>query len=80
MYRKFETELAGRKLTVETGKVAELANTYKATYSLLQKADGDDFTEEIAIYKSELEKQKKLYNTYVSEEIAAINAIADMMK
>ena len=26
MYRKFETELAGRKLTVETGKVAELAN------------------------------------------------------
>lgn len=63
-----------------TGKVAELANTYKATYSLLQKADGDDFTEEIAIYKSELEKQKKLYNTYVSEEIAAINAIADMMK
>ena len=26
MYRKFETELAGRKLTVETGRVAELAN------------------------------------------------------
>ena len=26
MYKKFETELAGRKLVVETGKVAELAN------------------------------------------------------
>lgn len=26
MYRKFETELAGRKLTVETGRVAELTN------------------------------------------------------
>ena len=26
MYKKFETELAGRKLTIETGKVAELAN------------------------------------------------------
>ena len=23
MYKKFETELAGRKLTVETGRVAE---------------------------------------------------------
>ena len=29
MYRKFETELAVRKLTVETGRVAELANGYE---------------------------------------------------
>ena len=26
MYKKFETELAGRPLVVETGKVAELTN------------------------------------------------------
>ena len=25
-YRVFETEIAGRKLTVETGKMAQLAN------------------------------------------------------
>lgn len=63
-----------------TGKVAELANTYKATYSLLQKKDGDDFSEEIGIYKSELKKQQKLYKTYVNEEITSIGELADMMK
>ena len=26
MFRTFETELAGRKLVLETGKIAELAN------------------------------------------------------
>ena len=26
MYKMYETELAGRKLTIETGKVAELTN------------------------------------------------------
>ena len=26
MYKVYETELAGRKLTLETGKIAELAN------------------------------------------------------
>lgn len=63
-----------------TGKVAELANTYPATYSLAKKANGEDFTEEIAIYKSERDKQLALFNTYVTEEIASINAIADMLK
>ena len=28
-YRVFETEIAGRKLTVETGKMAQLANGYR---------------------------------------------------
>lgn len=61
-----------------TGKVAPLAETYDATISLLEKSDGDDFTNEIAIYNTELKKQQEIYKKYIEEEINSINEIAKM--
>ena len=61
-----------------TGKVATLAETYDATISLLEKSDGDDFTNEIAIYNKELKKQQEIYKKYIEEEINSINEIAKM--
>ena len=63
-----------------TSKVSPLAESYEATISLLQKKDGDDFTQEIAIYKGEIEKQKKIYKQYLEEEMKAMKEIGAMMK
>lgn len=68
------------KLNWGTGKVSPLAESYEATISLLQKKDGDDFTQEIAIYKGEIEKQKKIYKQYLEEEMKAMKEIGAMMK
>lgn len=62
-----------------SGKVAPLAETYEATISLLGKSDGDDFTDEIALYKEELTKQQEIYKAYIDEETDAINEIAGML-
>lgn len=63
-----------------SGKVSPLAKTYKATASLLNKKDGDDFAEEIKVYNNEMKKQQNLYKTYLGEETKALTEISGMMK
>ena len=66
MYRKFETELAGRKLTVETGRVAELANGdaiihYGDTVVMVNVTASKDPREGIDFFPLSVDYEEKLY-------------------
>ena len=66
MYRKFETELAGRKLTVETGRVAELANGdaiihYGDTVVMVNVTASKEPREEIDFFPLSVDYEEKLY-------------------
>ena len=66
MYRKFETELAGRKLTVETGKVAELANGdaiihYGDTVVMVNVTASKEPREGIDFFPLSVDYEEKLY-------------------
>ena len=66
MYRKFETELAGRKLTVETGRVAELANGdaiihYGDTVVMVNVTASKETREGIDFFPLSVDYEEKLY-------------------
>ena len=66
MYRKFETELAGRKLTVETGRVAELANgdaiiNYGDTVVMVNVTASKEPREGIDFFPLSVDYEEKLY-------------------
>ena len=66
MYRKFETELAGRKLTVETGRVAELANGdaiihYGDTVVMVNVTASKEPREGIDFFPLSVDYEEKLY-------------------
>ena len=66
MYRKFETELAGRKLTVETGRVAELANGdaiihYGDTVVMVNITASKEPREGIDFFPLSVDYEEKLY-------------------
>ncbi len=66
MYRKFETELAGRKLVVETGKVAELANGnaiihYGDTVVMVNATAAKEPKEGIDFFPLSVDYEEKLY-------------------
>ena len=66
MYRKFETELAGRKLTVETGRVAELANGdaiihYGDTVVMVNVTASKEPREGIDFFPLSVEYEEKMY-------------------
>ena len=56
-------------------KAFVLAHTGKATMSLLTKEDGDDFSEELAIYKAERQAQLEYYKEVVNAEIEGMKLI-----
>lgn len=66
-----------------TGKGHELAGTAEATISLLEKSESEDenmaFDEEIAIYKSAMERQMQLMKECMDAEAAAMNELAEMI-
>ena len=66
MYKKFETELAGRKLTVETGRVAELANgdaiiRYGDTVVMVNVTASKEPREGIDFFPLSVDYEEKLY-------------------
>ena len=66
MYRKFETELAGRPLVVETGKVAELANGnaiihYGDTVVMVNATASKEPKEGIDFFPLSVDYEEKLY-------------------
>ena len=66
MYKKFETELAGRKLEVETGKVAELANgnvivRYGDTVVMVNVTASKEPREGIDFFPLSVDYEEKLY-------------------
>ena len=66
MYRKFETELAGRKQTVETGRVAELANGdaiihYGDTVVMVNVTASKEPREGIDFFPLSVDYEEKLY-------------------
>ena len=66
MYRKFETELSGRKLTVETGRVAELANGdaiihYGDTVVMVNVTASKEPREGIDFFPLSVDYEEKLY-------------------
>ena len=66
MYRKFETELAGRALVVETGKVAELANGnaiihYGDTVVMVNATASKEPREGIDFFPLSVDYEEKLY-------------------
>lgn len=69
-----------------TGKGSELADTSEATMSLLEKAgaaeSGEEvsFDEEIAVYKSAITAQTDELRKTMEAEIAAMEALADLLK
>ena len=67
MYRKFETELAGRPLVVETGKVAELANGnaiihYGDTVVMVNATASKEPREGIDFFPLSVDYEEKLYS------------------
>ncbi len=65
-YRKFETTLAGRKLTLETGKMAQLANaaffaTYGGTAVLCTVTASDKPREGVDFFPLSVDYEEKLY-------------------
>ena len=66
MYRKFETKLAGRKLIVETGRVAELANGdaiihYGDTVVMVNVTASKEPREGIDFFPLSVDYEEKLY-------------------
>ncbi len=66
MYRKFETELAGRPLVVETGKVAELANGnaiihYGDTVVMVNATASKEPKEGVDFFPLSVDYEEKLY-------------------
>ncbi len=66
MYKKFETELAGRKLVVETGKVAELANGnaiihYGDTVVMVNATASKEPKEGVDFFPLSVDYEEKLY-------------------
>ena len=66
MYKKFETELAGRKLVVETGKVAELTNGdaivhYGDTVVMVNVTASKEPREGIDFFPLSVDYEEKLY-------------------
>lgn len=66
MYKKFETELAGRKLTVETGRVAELAKGdaiihYGDTVVMVNVTASKEPREGIDFFPLSVDYEEKLY-------------------
>ena len=66
MYRKFETELAGRSLVVETGKVAELANGnaiihYGDTVVMVNATASKEPKEGVDFFPLSVDYEEKLY-------------------
>ena len=67
MYKKFETELAGRSLVVETGKVAELANGnaiihYGDTVVMVNVTASKEPKEGIDFFPLSVDYEEKLYS------------------
>ena len=67
MYKKFETELAGRKLSIETGKVAELANgdvivRYGDTVVMVNVTASKEPREGIDFFPLSVDYEEKLYS------------------
>ncbi len=56
-------------------KAFVLVHTGSATESLLNKENGDDFSEELAIYEAERNKQLELFASTVKEEIEGMTEI-----
>ena len=66
MYKKFETELAGRSLVVETGKVAELANGnaiihYGDTVVMVNATASKEPKEGVDFFPLSVDYEEKLY-------------------
>ena len=66
MYRKFETELAGRPLSIETGKVAELSNgnvivRYGDTVVMVNVTASKEPREGIDFFPLSVDYEEKLY-------------------
>ena len=66
MYKKFETELAGRSLVVETGKVAELANGnaiihYGDTVVMVNATASKEPREGVDFFPLSVDYEEKLY-------------------
>ena len=66
MYKKFETELAGRKLAIETGKVAELANGnvivhYGDTVVMVNVTASKEPKEGVDFFPLSVDYEEKLY-------------------
>ena len=66
MYKMYETELAGRKLTIETGKVAELTNgnvivRYGDTVVMVNVTAAKEPKEEIDFFPLSVDYEEKLY-------------------
>ena len=66
MYKKFETELAGRKLVIETGRVAELANGdvivhYGDTVVMVNVTASKEPKEGVDFFPLSVDYEEKLY-------------------
>ena len=67
MFRIFETELAGRKLTIETGKTSELANAsvwvrYGETVVMVNVTASKEPKEGIDFFPLSVDYEEKLYS------------------
>ena len=67
MFRTFETELAGRKLTIETGKIAELANgsvmvRYGDTVVMVNVTASKEPRDGIDFFPLSVDYEEKLYS------------------
>ena len=66
MYKKYETELAGRSLSIETGKVAELANgnvivRYGDTVVMVNVTASKEPKDGIDFFPLSVDYEEKLY-------------------
>ena len=67
MFKMYETELAGRKLTIETGKIAELANgsvmvRYGETVVMVNVTSAKEPKEGIDFFPLSVDYEEKLYS------------------
>ena len=67
MFRTFETELAGRKLVIENGKIAELANgsvmvRYGETVVMVNVTASKEPKEGIDFFPLSVDYEEKLYS------------------
>ena len=67
MFKTFETELAGRKLSIETGKIAELANgsvmvRYGETVVMVNVTASKEPRDGIDFFPLSVDYEEKLYS------------------